>query len=527
MPAVADLSLKTLQSGEELQRIAREFNYDEWALSDLNRSADGHFASPVRILEGTVYERCRFVNESPNKEIRWTGALEVMRVSGPIILGSLSFTVMQFVDQIMVSRLGTNALAACGSAGIWSYVMGCFLFGVVGCVSTFAAQCYGRGELNLCARYAWQGIYLSVLAGVLAIALYPLAPLLFSSMGHSAEVTQLELVFFRVRLLGYFAMAWTTALASFFQVVGHPAIPMYIGIAANIVNLALNYVLIFGHFGCPALGVAGSALATVLATCLQGVVMQWIFMNGTFHSRFNSRREYRIDWHRIHELFRIGLASGITLFMDVCNWAIFTSFIVGHFGAVSLAAHNAALSFMHLCFMPALGLNQGTAALVGQYIGRRDCDTAAARTYTAMKIAIVYMGVMGVLFGVYGRELIHQFFSQEPEVIALGHKLLIMAAVFQVFDATNIIIMGALRGAGDTWWMAFAITCAAYGFFLPLSLLLAFPAGMDAIGAWIGATAYIVGISGVLIARFRRGRWRKIDIFLKTPVQPTVCDAEA
>ena len=451
-----------------------------------------------------------------SKEGRWTGATEVMRMSGPIILGSLSFTLMQFVDQIMVSMLGTSALAACGSAGIWSYIMGCLLFGVVGCVSTFVSQSYGRGDLPECARYTWQGVYLSGLAGVLALGLYPLAPILFNSMGHNAEITGAEILFFRVRLLGYFAMAWTTALSSFFQGVGRPAIPMFAGIAANIANLVLNYLLIFGHFGFPALGIAGSALATVLATTFQGVVMQYVFMNRSFALRYQSRRMFAFDFRRSYELLRIGLASGITVFMDVCNWGIFTSFVVGHFGVVSLAAHNAAMAFMQLCFMPALGVNAGIAALVGQYIGRKDCDTAAARTYTGIKITIAYMGMAGLVFGVFGKELTQYFFSNDPEVLALGQKLLMLAAVFQAFDAINIVTMGALRGAGDTWWMALLVSVGAYFFFLPLSLLLAFVVGWGAVGAWIGATAYIILLSGALLARFRAGRWRSIVIITET-----------
>ena len=444
---------------------------------------------------------------------RWAGVSEVMQMSGPIILGSLSFTLMQFVDQIMVSMLGTNALAACGSAGIWSYIMGCLLFGVVGCVSTFVSQSYGRGDLSECARYTWQGIYLSGAAGVLALGLYPLAPCLFNAMGHNPEITHAEILFFRVRLLGYFAMAWTTALSSFFQGIGRPAIPMFAGIAANAVNLLLNYLLIFGHFGFPAMGIAGSALATVLASMFQGGVMQYVFMSRPFDQRYHSRHALAFNFRRCYELSRIGLASGIAVFMDVCNWGIFTSFVVGHFGATSLAAHNAAMAFMQLSFMPALGVNAGIAALVGQYIGRKDCDTAVARTYTGIKLTIAYMGMAGLIFGVFGKELMHYFFSNDPEVLSLGQKLLVLAAIFQAFDAINIVTMGALRGAGDTWWMAMLVSVGSYCFFLPLSLLLAFSAGWGAVGAWMGATTYIILLSGVVLFRFRQGRWRTIKIF--------------
>lgn len=448
------------------------------------------------------------------REARYAGLREVLSMSGPIILGSLSYTLMQFVDQMMVSRLGTEALAAVGSAGVWSYVMGCLILGVIGCVSTFASQSYGRGDHAEAARYAWQGVYLSLLAGLMALALWPLSKPLFTSMGHSENVTQMELIFFRVRLIGYIGMAWVMALAAFFQGVGRPGIPMYVAIAANILNFLLNYTLIFGHWGFPRLGIAGSATATVIATMFQVVALQAIFMGPAMNRRFRTRSVFRFDWARMVQLLRIGSFAGITIFMDVANWAIFTSYVVGWFGSVSLASHNAAIAFLHLGFMPALGINQGIAAIVGMYIGRARAEVAMARTYTALKLAMSYMFVMGIIFALFGRNLVATFFSVDPEVVALGHKLLILAAFFQAFDAINITCLGALRGAGDTKWVAAVTFVFAYFLFLPLSMTLAFLAGWGAVGAWIGATVYIIALSGILFKRFAGGRWREISLFV-------------
>ncbi len=446
-------------------------------------------------------------------EDRWGGLREVMTISGPIILGSLSYTIMRFVDQMVVSRLGTEALAAMGSAGVWSYVMGCFVFGIAGCVSTFVSQCYGREEWENCARYTWQGVYLAAAAGILALALWPLTGPLFRSMGHSPEVTRQEITFFTVWLAGYAAVAWMTATSSFFQSIGRPNIPMVVTIVANVVNLALNLILVFGLLGFPRLGIAGSALATVIAQWFQALVLHAIFVSRWCDTRFNTRRAFPLDLRRLAELFRIGFFGGLSMFMDVANWAIFTSFVVGHFGDVALASHNAAIGFMHLSFMPALGVNQGICVIVGQYIGRKDYPTAVARTYTAIKATSAYMFVCGVAFAFYGKDLIRVFFSHDPNVMAIGHTLLFMAALFQAFDAINIVVLGALRGAGDTFWIAVILSVGAYLFFLPLALFCAFTLGGGAIGAWIGATIYIIALSGVLLLRFRRGRWRDIQIF--------------
>ncbi|MCA9002591.1 MAG: hypothetical protein KDB61_11755, partial [Planctomycetes bacterium] len=175
-------------------------------------------------------------------EPRWAGVREITIMSGPIILGSLSFAVMEFIDRVMVNQLGTEALAAVGSASIWSYTISTLLLGVVGCVGTFVAQSLGRGEERRCGRYAWQGLYLSLIAGIIAVGFYPVAPLLFHLMGHDAAVTELELAYFQVRLFSYLPLAFVTTLAAFFQASNHSVVPMFVAIVGMLMNVVLNYM---------------------------------------------------------------------------------------------------------------------------------------------------------------------------------------------------------------------------------------------------------------------------------------------
>jgi len=238
-----------------------------------------------------------------------------------------------------------------------------------------------------------------------------------------------------------------------------------------------------------------------------------VFLSRSTHAQYGTCTAWRYQHTRMRELVRTGLPNGATWFLDIVNWSIFTSVIVGRFGATPLAAHNVAISFMHICFMPAVAVNQGIAAIVGQWIGRQDIARAKARTYTALKITMAYMTIMGLIFAVFGADLIRAIFSQEPELIRLGHKLLILAALFQAFDAINIICMGALRGAGDTRYMMWLTLVMAYLLFLPLALFCAFVMNGGAFGAWIGATAYIILLSGLLFRRFHGERWREINIF--------------
>ena len=448
-------------------------------------------------------------------EPRWAGVREVMVMSWPIILGSMSYTFMDFVDKIFVSHVedGTRAMAAAGAAGLVSYTLCTFALGIIGCVGTFVAQSIGRGTPQLSASYTWQGIYLSVFAGLLSLLLWPLTPLMFSWAGQTPDLIALEVPYFQLRLPGYMAMAWMTALAAFFQAAGAPRIPMYAAIITNLSDVFMNYALIFGKFGFPEMGLNGAALSTTIAQWFQVAMLMTVFLGARFNGEFRTRSSIALHMGRIRELVRVGIPAGASMFMDIFNWSIFTVLIVGSFGAVQLAAHNIAISFMHVAFMPALALNQGIAPIVGKWIGKKDFVRARKRSHTAIYIAVIYMSIMAGTFAVFGRPLIDWIFSDDPEVIALGQKLLILAGIFQGFDAIGIVTMGALRGAGDTRWMMWATMIIAYGIFIPMALFFAFTLNGQAFGGWVAAAIYIIIASGALLWRFNREKWRDINIF--------------
>ncbi len=447
------------------------------------------------------------------KTKKWDGLQEILWMAGPIVLGAFSYTIMQFVDQVMVAQLGEDALAAIGSSGLWSYTLSTLILGITGCVATFVAQAYGRGNKEICAKITWQGIHLSIILGALSLLFWPLAEPLFRIMNHSDEVTRMELIYFRIRVLGFLFIAWQAALSSFFQSIGRPIIPMFVAIVANLVNLVLDYGLIFGRLGLPQWGIGGAAVATVISVALQVILLQAIFMNRAVDREYDTRSSYRWDSTYIRDLLRIGFPGGIAHFLDVANWAIFTSFIVGRLGTIQLAAQTAAISFMQLSFIPIIGLGYATTTLVGQWIGREDIPIAKSRAYLAMRIGVTLMVINGTIMAIFGGVLIRVFFSDQPDVISIGRKLLILSAIFGGFDGAGIIAMGALRGAGDTRWIMGATFVGTYFFSLPLAWLLAWPMGLGAVGAWIGATVYIIVLSAVLLHRFHGEKWRGISIF--------------
>ena len=454
----------------------------------------------------------KLLPEAP--ETRWTGVREVLFLSWPIILGNMSYTIMTFADKWMVAQLGTDHLAAIGSAGIWSYVTCMFVLGIMSSVTTFVAQSIGRNEKQNCARYVWQGIYVSFGAGVLALIFWPLATPLFHSMGHEAGVPALEITYYRVRLLGYIPMAWAIAIAVFFQGIGRTSVPMRVSLVTVTVNIGLNYLLIFGNFGFPKMGIAGAALGTVIAQWMHVAILQGLFLMKRYHNEYGTRTSWAIDPKRIRELIRLGTPEGLNNMMQVSAWAFFFSFVLGRFGSLPLAAGTIAMSFMMIAMMPVFALNQGIALIAGKWIGAKNIVRAKARTYTTLKMAILYMVLLGGIFVVYGDEMIGLIFSADPEVIKMGHTFLIISALSRAFHATSIICSGGLRGAGDMRWMMYTTLIFSYGVLLPSVCLFAYLYG--AYGAWVGLTIHHMILCGVIARRFHSEKWRHHNIFSQT-----------
>ena len=452
-------------------------------------------------------------NQSVARDSGWHVLVEVARLAFPMILGYASSTIMHFVDARMVSCLGGAELAAVGSAGVLVFTATALAFGVTSCVNTFAAQSLGRGRVRDCSAYAWQNAFFAIGVGLVAVAAVPAVPRVFAWVGHDADVQACEVSYGRIRLLGMGFMVAGWGFCSYFQGIHRPWVTTATTFVANVVNVAANYVLIFGHLGFPRLGVAGAAWGTVFASALQCAMMVAAVAHPRHARVFGGLDTCRVDWAKFRQLLHIGWPAGVNFFLDMASWAIFTNFLIGRFGKAALAGNMVAMQYMHLSFMPALGLSHATAALVGKYLGQRDVPRAKQRAYVALRVAAVYMLSMGVVFYCF-RHVLASWFNDDAEVARHAATFLIFAAIFQGFDAFGIVSSGALRGAGDTHWTAAATIACCWGVFMPVGLFLTYRAAwLGPKGPWIGATLYICLLGAALFWRLVSGRWARIDIF--------------
>ncbi|MCS6927377.1 MAG: MATE family efflux transporter [Candidatus Binatia bacterium] len=440
------------------------------------------------------------------------GLREILRLAIPIIASMASATVMGFVDTWLIALVGTAEVAAAMPAGIVAYTLTALPLGITQCVSTFAAQALGRGTPAEGAAFTWQGLYLSLAVGLASFLLWPAAPGFFSLFGHEPEVVALEVVYLRVRLWGIgFAVA-IGALNGFFYGIHRPKVPLVAMIVANAVNIVLCYALIFGRLGLPGLGLAGAAVAMVLGFVVQTGLLLSVFLSRPCSRAFGTRTGWHFAWSRMRQLLHIGWPAGLQTALDVLGWGVLIVLLVGRFGKAQLAASNIAIQYMTISFMPALGLGQALTALVGRYIGEGRLDLAVQRVYEALFLAIAYMGLMCVIYAAF-RVPFMAFFNSDPQVIQAGSNILLCAAAFQVFDGMGITFAGALRGAGDTHWIAGVTILLLLCVFAPLSLGSVAFTDLQSLGPWLAGTVNVILLGLALWWRFAGGRWQEINIF--------------
>jgi len=449
----------------------------------------------------------------------------MLKLAGPMIVTTISFTVMQFVDRFMVSRLGTTALAAVLPAGFVSFVPGSFAMGVTAGVSTFVSQSLGRGRRTDCSGYCWQAIYMGlVYFAVVAAILWPAAPWIFELLGHEASVVRLEVIYLRIILYAQFVAVFIWSASQFFMGIHRPIITMYAALCGQAVNLAANYVLIFGKFGFPRMGIAGAAWGTFIGIVVGAVIRMVFFLRGDVNTRFESRRTTGIDLPKMVDLLKVGVPAGFEMMVNVAFWGVALFALVGRFGKESLAATSAVFSCTHVSVMPVVGLKIALSAAVGRSIGLGRKDIAVKQTGVCLRIALAYMGFIGLCFFVF-RDALMAFWSSDDKVVAIGTNILICAAVYQVFQALRTIYSGSLRGAGDTLWLAVVSGLAGVVILGVGGVLMTecFPQ-LAAMGPWIAATLSITVVGLANYRRFKSNKWQKIDLFKKRYVAMAVED---
>jgi len=438
------------------------------------------------------------------------GYAEVWHVAYPAVLTMFSQIIMSFTAAVMVGRLGAVELAGVGFAGTMVWGLYSFFNGMVNGVNTFVAQDYGAKRYRNIGTMTWQGFYIALASGAILLVLSQFSGDLFRFVGPDESVQRIGSTYLGIRMRGgVFIIMWM-CFSAFLRGLGDTRTPLKITLLANIINIAGDYVLIFGKFGFPRLETEGAAIATVFANGVGAVLFFAAFIAHRNADLYGIRSEWRLKMAALKRLARVGGPIGLQWLLDMGSFIVFSA-LIARMGIAELAGHEAALRLMHLSFMPAFGLSIASTTLVGQYIGAKEMPYAVRSGNSSLRMGFLYTLFIGLVFMIFPEKLV-ALINSDPDVVRLGSSILRLAAIFQVSDGLGIVANGCLRGAGDTKWAMFIGIGYAWFLFLPLAYLGGFVLKGGAVGAWAGATLYITALGLTFFFRFRSGKWQSIKI---------------
>jgi multidrug resistance protein, MATE family len=430
----------------------------------------------------------------------------------PLILAEIGWMSMVIVDTMMVGRLPYSA-EAIGAVSISSSLFIVFAFfgeGILIGLDTLVSQSFGAGRREDCHRSLINGIYLSfAIAPFLAIPIW-IIPTYFERFGVTHPVAVLAAPYMRtlsaglIPLLLYFAVRRTLQGMNMVRPIAFALV------TANLVNLAGNYLLIFGKFGLPAFGVTGSGIATAISrTYLALVLVIYLLWYDSRHKTELLKTPVQPDLNRIRQLIALGFPAAVQLTAEVSIFALVAS-LIARLGAVAQAGHQIALNTVAFTYMVPLGLSSAAAVRVGQAVGRGALVDARNAGNTTIFLGASFMSLMSIVLLVFPR-YIARIYTTDESVIASAVTLLAAGAAFQLFDGIQAVSTGALRGTGDTRTPMLCHFSAYWLIGLPLGTWLCFRRHWGALGLWVGLSFSLILI-GILLLLFWRRRIRRMQV---------------
>ena len=466
---------------------------------------------------GSARDRVRRAFSGPG------GVDEVLRISYPLVLSHMSFTIQTFVDRVFITWFSPEAVAGMvtGMFLSWSLI-GLFL-ATGEYLTTFVAQYLGAGRPLRIGPAMWQGIYFSLLAGALVAGLAPLVEPLFTWVGHAPAVREHEVRYAFPLLVGAFPFVLMGTLSSFFAGRGETLVVLKVNLLATGVNVVLDYLWIFGHLGFPRAGVAGAALATIVSQSIGASVLLALMLRPEARRDFATGAGFRLDAPLLARLLRFGLPAGLQMSLEILAFGVFLV-IVGKIGTLELAATGLAFNLNGLVFVPMIGLGIGVSSIVGRYLGAGSPATAERSVYSALALALAYMSVCCAAYLLAPAQLLFPYRAGAdpvsfPALERLATVLLRFVALYSIFDMISLMCASALRGAGDTAFAMRATLLLALFAMLAPAYLACTVLGGGVYTAWTFASAYVFLLGLLLLRRFRAGRWKTLRVIEELPSQ--------
>ncbi len=434
---------------------------------------------------------------------------ELMKLAAPLIVMQLAQIGSLTADIIMVGQLGKEALAATGIGAVIFYLAWLIGFGPVMAVSPIVAQILGahpndRARVRATVRMGFWAI--AFMSPVLMLALFLWTRPVLLLLGQDPQIAAMAEPWVQVVSLGLPFWLATPLLRGLATAIDRQRPVLVIAIVTVLVNIAANYVFIYGHFGAPAMGVVGSAVASVIAYVFAFAAMMALALFAPSFKKYRLlHRFFRPDWKKFAEIFRLGIPMGSSLIFEAMLFNSAT-LIMGTFGAAAVAAHQVALNIPSLTFMVPLGIGMAATVRVGLMTGARNAMGARRAGYTAIAVGCGFMALCGVVIALIPETLAGLYLNaadpRNEGVIPLAVTFLYVAAAFQLFDALQVTAQTSLRGLKDARWPMWIAGLSYWLIGFPLAWGLSKGAGLEGLGVWTGLLVGLLFAGIGMLARW-------------------------
>jgi MATE family multidrug resistance protein len=429
--------------------------------------------------------------------------MPTLSLAWPVVAGELGWMAMGVVDTIFVGRLGAEAIGAVSIGNMLYFAVAVFGLGLLLGLDTLVSQAFGAGRLDECHRWLVQGVYLCLILAPMLMGLLLASVPLLGRLGLHPTVLEGAVPFLRTQIWSTVPLLLFFAFRRYLQAMGVVKPVMFALVSANAINALGDWILIYGNWGAPAMGVVGSGWSTLISRVyMASVVISYALVADLRKPSGLIRVSLALRPEQISRLVALGLPAAIHVTLEVGVFAVATA-LAGMLEPVDLAAHHVVLDISSVTFMIPMGLATAGAVRVGQALGRGEPTAAGHAGWTAMVLGTGFMACMGLLFATMPGTLVSAF-TTDPAVIATAGSLMFVAAAFQLFDGLQGVSTGAMRGAGDTHTPMVCNLVSHWFIGLPIGYALCFGAGLGVFGLWSGLALGLATAGTYLLTAWTR-----------------------
>ncbi len=443
---------------------------------------------------------------------------DMILIAWPSLLELILTQLTGMVDQMMVGRLpGQEGIAALSAVGLATQPK-FLLFTMIIAMNTGSTAVIARYRGQQNHLRANQTFYQALLLNLLTSLVFTVLGVVFAEPliqfmgagGITQETMDLSVSYLRIQMYGFIPVCLTSTVTAALRGVGDTRTPLIYNTISNVVNVISNYMLIYGTFGCPKMGVAGASLATVIGQCVAFVIAFRVVMSGQKYLHLNLKQKFTFDGEIMRDVVRIGVPSMVEQLFMRAGAIIYVRTVAG-LGDVMYATHNVLMSVQSMSFMMGQAFATAVTTMMGQSLGKRRSDMAALYMRECRRLGLYAACVLMALMLLFRHQII-ALYNDNPDVVHMGGQIMLMMAASQPIQSDQFIISGGLRGAGDTRYTAVAVAITVLGVRNALGIFTVQVLDWGLWGAWIAMFADQIVRTAMMLYRYYSGKWRSIHL---------------